>query len=83
MKQEEIQIDEAQCLEVAHDMGHHIEGLTLPQVFCVLSTLVLEVVRNAEEQGVDVREVVCEWLHVLIQHVLGIEDDDDEEQIIN
>lgn len=82
MKQEEIQIDEAQCLEIANDMGHHIEGLTLPQVFCVLATLVLEVVRNAEEQGVDVRAVVCEWLHVLIQHVLCI-DDDEEEQIAN
>lgn len=83
MKQEEIQIDEAQCFEIAHDMGHHIEGLTLPQVFCVLATLVLEVVRNAKEQGVDVRAVVCDWLHVLIKHVLGIDDDDDEEQITN
>ena len=82
MKQEEIQIDEEQCIEIAHEMGHHIEGFTLPQVFCILATLVLEVVRNAAAQGVDVRAVVCEWLHVLIQHVMGF-DDEDEEEIAN
>lgn len=80
MKQKEIQIDEEKCVDIAREIGKYIEGLTLPHVFCVIGTLVLEIIHNAKVQGVDVKSVVCDWLHALVLHIIDLPDEEEEEE---
>ena len=69
-KDEEIFRDdliEKKCVEVAKA----IDGLKLPEVLVILSTVVVELVECARQEGTDVRSVVSGWLKELAKGVMN------------
>ena len=68
-KDEEIirnKLTEKKCFEVVEV----IDGLKLPEVLVILSTVVVELVECARQEGTDVRSVVSGWLKELAKGVM-------------
>lgn len=59
-------LTEKKCFEVAKA----IDGLKLPEVLAILSTVIIELVYCARQEGVDVREIMAGWLKGLAKSVL-------------
>ena len=60
------EIIEKKCLEVAKA----IDGLKLPEVLAILSTVVVELVECAKQEGVNVKSVVSGWLKEMARSVM-------------
>lgn len=68
-KDEEIFRDdliEKKCFEVAKV----IDGLKLPEVLAILSTVIIELVYCAKQEGVDVKSIVSGWLKEMAKSVM-------------
>lgn len=62
----------------ASEIGEIIDGESIANVFCIISTVIIEIVMSSISQGVDVREAVVEWLRKLIDGVRDCRLDDVE-----
>lgn len=65
-------INQKRVDEKSYEIGEILDGLTMPEVFSIIGTVIIAVVTNACSQGIDVRSTVCGWLRILCKHVMGI-----------
>ena len=83
MKKNELNLDSDLINEKARQIGDLIDGLRLPEVFCILGTVVVELVLNAKQQGYIVGDVVSDWLKELSKGVRNLPDDEDDSGMLN
>ena len=69
---EKIEFDQERIDKKSYEIGEILDGLTIPEVFSIIGTVIIAVVTNACSQGIDVRSTVCGWLRMLCKHVMGI-----------
>ena len=69
---EKIEFDQERIDKKSYEIGEILDGLTIPEVFSIIGTVIIAVVTNACSQGIDVRSTVCRWLRMLCKHVMGI-----------
>ena len=69
---EKIEFDQERIDKKSYEIGEILDGLTIPEVFSIIGTVIIAVVTNAYSQGIDVRSTVCRWLRMLCKHVMGI-----------
>lgn len=68
-----MEIDQKMVDEKSRKVAGVIEGMTIPAVFAIIGTVVLELVGNAGRQGYEIRKLVCDWLKSLEGLVMGVE----------
>ena len=68
-----MEIDQKMVDEKSRKVAGVIEGMTIPAVFAIIGTVVLELVGNAGRQGYEIRKLVCDWLKSLEGLVMDVE----------
>lgn len=68
-----MEIDQKMVDEKSRKVAGVIDGMTIPAVFAIIGTVVLELVGNAGRQGYDIRKLVCDWMKSLEVLVMGVE----------
>ena len=67
-----MEIDQKMVDEKSRKVAGVIDGMTIPAVFAIIGTVVLEMVGNAGRQGYDIRKLVCDWLKSLEGLVMDV-----------
>ena len=67
-----MEIDQKMVDEKSRKVAGVIDGMTIPAVFAIIGTVVLELVGNAGRQGYDIRKLVCDWLKSLEGLVMDV-----------
>ena len=62
-------IDEKACKERSFLVGELVDGMTIPNIFCILGTVIMELVLNARAQGYDIDGTFKGWLQSLIDRI--------------
>ena len=72
MKKKVFEVDPKMVDEKSRKVAGVIDGMTIPAVFAIIGTVVLEMVGNAGRQGYDIRKLVCDWLKSLEGLVMDV-----------
>lgn len=80
MKKKVFEVDQKMIDRKSMEVGRVFEGLTIPEVFAVTGSVVVELVSMAGRQGYDIRGMVTEWLKMLADNVSGINFDNVDEE---
>ncbi len=57
-------LDKKLIASKVYEISQLIEGLTIPNVACIFSSIIVDIVNSARSQGVDVSDFVIEWLFI-------------------
>ena len=68
-------LDKKLIASKVYEISKLIEGLTIPNVACIFSSIIVDIVNSARSQGVDVSDFVIEWLESVIESVEEIDDE--------
>lgn len=68
-------LDKKLIASKVYEISQLIEGLTIPNVACIFSSIIVDIVNSARSQGVDVSDFVIEWLESVIESVEEIDDE--------
>ena len=68
-------LDKKLIASKVYEISQLIEGLTIPNVACIFSSIIIDIVNSARSQGVDVSDFVIEWLESVIESVEEIDDE--------
>ena len=82
MKKKVFEVDQEMIDRKSMEVGRVFEGLTIPEVFAVTGSVVVELVSMSGRQGYDIRGIVTEWLTQLSSFVeeVKIEPEVDENE---
>ena len=83
MKKNDFGIDEKLCKEKAFQVGEIINGLTVPNILCILGTVIIELVVNARSHGYDIDEIFKGWLQSMIDRIDNMPDVEDDDFMVN
>ena len=83
MKMKNFGIDEKMCKEKSFQIGEIIDGLTIPNIFCILGTVIVELVLNSRSQGFDISDFFTGWLESLIEKIDKMPDIKDDNTFAN
>ena len=69
MNNKELDIDHNMVNSKARQIGSILDGMNVPTVFCIIGTVVIELILNAKEQGYNIEHIVADWLLALIRNI--------------